>query len=147
MAGESVRGICGDEDMPSAASVFKWLNQFPDFAEQYARAKEVCCELLAEECLDIADDGSNDWMERFNERNGTSETVLNGEHVQRSKLRLDARKWYLSKVAPKKYGDHQSVDLNANVAVSNLTDEEILAELAILKPAIPKPSDDGSDLL
>ena len=39
---------------------------------------------------------------------------LNGEHVQRSKLRVDTRKWYLSKILPKKYGDKINVEGNLN---------------------------------
>ena len=54
--------------------------------------------------LDIADDGSNDWVERKNADGSTTE-VVNGEHIQRSRVRIDARKWLLSKLAPKKYGD------------------------------------------
>jgi len=59
---------------------------------------------LAEEILEISDDGSNDWMER-KRQDGSVETVLNSEHINRSRLRVDSRKWLLSKMAPKKYGD------------------------------------------
>lgn len=107
--GRSLRSICTDEDMPPARTVFDWLASRPEFSQQYARAREAQADALAEECLDIADDGTNDWMERQSEsekgagvNNGW---VLNGEHVQRSRLRIDARKWYASKLAPKKYGD------------------------------------------
>lgn len=60
--------------------------------------------------MDIADDGSNDWMERFNKDGESIGWVVNGEAVQRSKLRVDARKWALSKLLPKKYGD--KIDVN-----------------------------------
>jgi hypothetical protein len=59
---------------------------------------------LADEIIDIADDGSNDWMERELESGKTIE-VLNAEHVARSRLRVDARKWVAAKLKPKKYGD------------------------------------------
>lgn len=59
--------------------------------------------MLFEEILDIADDASNDWMERQSEKSAGWE--LNGDHVQRSRLRIDARKWMLGKMQPKKYGD------------------------------------------
>lgn len=57
----------------------------------------------AEEIIEIADDGSNDWMERNDKDNPGF--VANGEHIQRSRLRSDNRKWLLSKLAARKYGD------------------------------------------
>jgi hypothetical protein len=69
----------------------------PEFAEQYAHARDSQADTLADEILDIADDGSNDYM-------GDDETY-NGDAVARSKLRVDARKWIASKLKPKKYGD------------------------------------------
>lgn len=91
--------------MPCAATVFKWLRVHPEFVEQYARAKEEQADALAEELLDIADDGSNDWMERRNSDDGATGWQLNGEHIQRSRLRVDTRKWIASKLKPKKYGE------------------------------------------
>ena len=82
-------------------------NQFTkhsEFSEQYARAREQQQEFYAEEILDIADDGQNDYMERLN-KNGEIEMVVNHENIQRSRLRVDTRKWIMSKLAPKKYGD------------------------------------------
>lgn len=107
--GESLRAICRDDDMPAASSVFLWLNKHPEFTEQYARAREAQADFYAEEIIEISDDGTNDWMARRSEAEKgagiESGWVLNGEHVQRSRLRVDARKWFASKVAPKKYGD------------------------------------------
>ena len=63
----------------------------------------------ADEILEIADDATNDWMGR-QRRDGVTEIVLNRDHVERSKQRIDARKWLLSKALPKVYGDRQSVE-------------------------------------
>lgn len=90
--------------MPSKTSVFRWLNDQPSFRDQYARAREAQAEHWADEILEIADDGSNDWMER-RLKDGATETVIDHEHVTRSRLRVDSRKWLMSKLAPKKYGD------------------------------------------
>lgn len=95
--GESLRKITLSDDMPVASTVFKWLNQQPTFAEQYERAREAQADTLADEILDIADDGANDYM-------GEDEKY-NGDAVARSKLRVDARKWVAAKLKPKKYGD------------------------------------------
>ena len=103
--GESVRNICLDDDMPNKATVFRWLGKHEAFRDQYARAREAQSEHLADELLDIADDGSNDWMERRNADGEVIGYVVNGEAIQRSRLRADTRKWLLGKLQPKKYGD------------------------------------------
>ena len=64
---------------------------------------------MADEIIEIADDGTNDWMKR-QQRNGSIETVTNKDHLERSRQRIDARKWLLSKALPKKYGDKQTID-------------------------------------
>lgn len=112
-AGESLRGICRDEALPDAATVFRWLassdERYGGFREQYARARDIQADALVDEILDISDDGTNDWMERKGADGQSLGWQLNGEHVQRSRLRVDSRKWFASKVAPKKYGDKITV--------------------------------------
>lgn len=124
-AGESLRGICRDDDMPDAATVFRWLasndDRYTGFREQYARAREIQADALVDEILEISDDARNDWMERNNSDGQNIGWQLNGEHVQRSRLRVDSRKWFASKVAPKKYGDrieHTGEIVNSYVAVT-----------------------------
>ena len=95
--GQSLRKICLADDMPNKATVFRWLAANKVFSDQYARAREAQADTLADEILDIADDGANDYM-------GENETY-NGDAVQRSKLRVDARKWLAGKLRPKVYGD------------------------------------------
>lgn len=116
--GESLRSICRDEDMPAASTVFKWLVDIPPFSEQYARARETQADSLFDEMLDIADDARNDWMDRRGEEDAG--WVANGEHIQRSRLRIDARKWMAGKLRPKKYGDklqHTGADGEGPVTV------------------------------
>lgn len=101
-SGESVRSICEDDDMPVKSTVMLWLidgeHQF--FSDQYAKARQIQAETLADELFDIADDGTNDWMKRSG-KDGEEAYILNGEAVARSRLRVDTRKWFLSKVLPK----------------------------------------------
>lgn len=97
--GMTLRQVCRQDGMPSEAAVRQWQDAHEDFASQYARAREKGYLRMAEELLEIADDGSNDWMEREGVR------VVDHEHVARSRLRLDTRKWLLSKALPKIYGD------------------------------------------
>lgn len=102
--GESLRSICRDEGMPAPSTVCLWLTQNASFAEQYAHAREAQADTLADEILEISDDARNDWMKR-NHGEDDPGWVVNGEHVQRSRLRIDSRKWIASKLKPRKYGD------------------------------------------
>ena len=102
--GETLSEVCRSEGMPPRTSVLEWAATDRDgFADKYAYARDRQIEHWADELLSISDDGSNDWMER-NERNNPG-WQLNGEHVQRSRLRSDNRKWLLSKLRPDKYGE------------------------------------------
>jgi hypothetical protein len=101
--GESLKSICLAENMPDKSSIYLWLATHAEFSDMYARAKSDCADTLADEILDISDDGSNDWMERNAKDNPG--WLANGEHIQRSRLRVDTRKWIASKLKPKKYGD------------------------------------------
>jgi len=105
--GQSLRTVLMGEEMPSMVTVFSWLRTNEEFLNQYARAKEESADALSDEILDIADDGSNDWMEIH--KGGYTSTIVDQEAVQRSKLRVDTRKWIASKMKPKKYGDKVDV--------------------------------------
>lgn len=102
--GESLRTICKDPDMPCKSTVFTWLRTIPEFRANYGVAKVECADAYIEEIIDIADDGTNDWMVA-NGKAGELAYKLNGEHIQRSRVRIDTRKWIASKMNPKKYGE------------------------------------------
>jgi hypothetical protein len=101
--GESVRHISESENMPDRVTIYRWLLKNEAFRNQYARAKEDQADFHAEELLDIADDAKNDWME-IETKKGVK-IVFDKEHVARSHLRVEARKWLMGKMRPKKYGD------------------------------------------
>jgi hypothetical protein len=111
--GESLRKIVKDEHLPSSSTIYRWLldERFKDFWEQYEKARNIQAEQLFEELLEIADDGTNDYTEREGSDGETIE-VANSENIQRSRLRVDTRKWFLSKVLPKKFGE--KVDLTSD---------------------------------
>lgn len=108
--GESLRSICADDDMPSTTAVMKWLANDAAFVAQYARAREMQADVMFDEILDIADDGRNDWMERRDEEGGNLGWKENGEALNRSRIRIDARKWMAGKLRPKKYGDKLALE-------------------------------------
>ena len=117
--GVSLRTVCLADDMPSKTSVFRWLRTNEEFRDQYTRAKEESADALTDEMLDIADDGTNDWSKQQLGEDGPEIEVLNSEHIQRSRLRIETRKWLASKLKPKRYGDKLAVD--AKVAVRDAT--------------------------
>jgi hypothetical protein len=98
--GESLRKICLADDMPNKATVFRWLATHKEFSDQYARARDAQADALADEILDIADDGAND---TYTDDEGNERT--DHDVIARSRLRVDARKWIASKLKPKVYGD------------------------------------------
>lgn len=105
--GESLRSVCRSEGMPCKTTVFMWLRTRPEFLNQYTRAKEESADALTDEMLEISDDAKNDWMEQNAKDNPG--WLANGEHIQRSRLRIETRKWLASKLKPKKYGDKLAV--------------------------------------
>jgi hypothetical protein len=127
--GESLRAVCSGDDMPSQSMVFRWLasEEHAEFREQYARAREAQADSLFDEILDIADDGSNDWMERKNQEGENIGWQENGEALRRSALRVDARKWMAGKLQPKKYGDKTQMQLTGEGGGPIVTRIELIA--------------------
>jgi hypothetical protein len=82
--GESLRGICENEDMPDRATVMKWTVDLPDFSTKYAQARARQADVLAEETMHIADAEPD---------------------PARARVRVAARQWLAARIAPKKYGD------------------------------------------
>lgn len=91
--------------LPGFSALYEWLEADPELAKQYARAKELQAEYMEGELNEIADDGRNDYMERVNQDGEVVGYQVNGEHISRSKLRIETRKWLMGKLRPKKYGD------------------------------------------
>lgn len=109
--GETLNEICRTPGMPKASTVRLWsLDDVDGFDAQYTRARMLGYHSMADDMVDIMDDGRNDWMAR--QMAGADENdparvawQVNGEHVSRSRLRFEGRKWLLSKALPKIYGD------------------------------------------
>lgn len=108
--GKTLRALCREDGMPNWRTVYDWIEADADLAARFERAREIGFDAIAEDVFDIADDGTNDWVER-ERKDGTPDIVLNSEHVQRSKLRIETRMKLLAKWHPKKYGDKQDVNI------------------------------------
>ena len=97
--GNSLRSVLSKKDMPSRYTFFEWLKDDDEKANQYARACEVRAEGIFEDILEIADNSSNDTI--ITDKG----EIPNSEWIARSRLKVDARKWMLGKMNPKKYGE------------------------------------------
>ena len=111
--GQGLKSICEAEAMPAAWTVYRWLRMEDrrEFRDMYARAREDQQEHWADEIVEIADDATNDWMER------EGKIVVNSEYINRSRLRVDTRKWLMAKLAPRKYGDFKTLEHLGQVEV------------------------------
>ena len=108
--GISLVRICEADDMPEVRSIYRWRREHESFSQNYTRAREDQADFHAEEILEISDNGSNDWMAEHDPDNPGYK--LNGEHLQRSKLRVDTRKWIASKFKPNTYADKIKQELS-----------------------------------
>jgi hypothetical protein len=84
---------------PDPSTILDWLANYPDFSLRYIHAKELQAELMADNCIVIADDSSGDEA-----MTAHGNRVENREFTSRSKLRVETRMWLMERLAPKKYG-------------------------------------------
>ena len=94
----------------SSKTFFKQIKENEEIGKQYARACDERTHLIFEEIIDITDEKMFDQVE-----------------VQQARLKVDARKWMLSKMNPKKYGDKIEVDstINAEIKTHNINYSEL----------------------
>ena len=135
--GESLRAICLDPNMPDGSTIRKWLARNPDFARQYAYARDEQADSLFDETIFIADNLKKD---------------ATSEQVQVARLQIDTRKWVAGKLRPKKYGDlvkheHTGADGGAialqavNVTQLDYDQREQLQDM-LSQIALPSPEED-----
>lgn len=100
--GLSLRTICAASDMPDLRTVMRWLAAREEFRQQYARAREVQADRMAEEILDIADT-TVEGERREETEDGFK--IVREDMLGHRRLQVDARKWLMARMAPRKYGD------------------------------------------
>jgi len=104
--GESLRTICAGDGMPAKSTVLRRLAVDETFRAQYARARETQMDALAEEILEIADTPQEGVrVEEGSDKDGAYEKTIRDDMLGHRRLQVDARKWLMGKLAPKKYGD------------------------------------------
>lgn len=132
LEGQSMRSICALEDMPSKATVFRWMKHSPKFRADYELAKQYDADWLIDEIKDIADDSASDWIDT------EAGKVFNKEAVQRSRLRVDARFKLAEKLFPKRFGAKVTQEITgqngAPIELKNtsVTDLEVARRIAHL---------------
>lgn len=126
--GESLRSVLRSNNMPSSSTFFIWVDGDQDKSKQYARATEIRAESMFDEMLEIADKQDADIT-----ITPKGDEITNHNVIARSRLQVDTRKWALSKMNPKKYGDKLGLDHSGEIKrtdcpnLSNLTEEEIIS--------------------
>jgi hypothetical protein len=113
--GESLRSVCRDPKMPDKRTVLRWLISNESFRTHYAESKDMGIE------------------ERFE---SMEEDVRAESDTPRARLIWDMRRWELSKLAPKKYGEKIQTELTGAdggaVKFEGVTDKDLDARIAAL---------------
>lgn len=126
--GEPLAAICREDKFPTDRTVRTWALERSDVSSAIARARLLGYDAIADECMEIADDARNDWMAMLSDEEQLG-YKFNGEHVQRSKLRIETRLKLLAKWDPKRYGERQQIESTINVtrSAAELSDDELAA--------------------
>ena len=107
--GEAPTEICKDPKMPSFPTIMKWRfsedPKYDSFKVMYDEAQKIMWFYHADQMLAVSDDSRNDYIDRYNKFTEETERVLDPENVQRSRLRVETRKFLLSKMLPKIFGE------------------------------------------
>lgn len=130
----SMGTLCREEGMPSLATLYRWLDSELDFAQKYARARNDQTDFLAEECLEIANTQHPGDKVTTSTKDGVK--ITREDMLGHRTLQIETRKWFISKMHPKKYGT-QKVQLGndpdnplpGTFDPDNLTDAQ-LADIA-----------------
>ena len=124
--GRSLKNICdSDDDLPSRETIRAWIAADDAISAKYARAAELRADHLFDEMFDIADDSTKD-IQEVELPDGRFIDKVDYEYIQRSKLRIDTRKWALSKMNPKKYSDKVDITTNQESINKPVDSKEIM---------------------
>ncbi len=136
MQKKSLVKICEDPRMPSIRTVTNWLAdpRLTDFREMYYYARRVQAELRVDEIFEIADETENDWKPVHNKDGELIDWKPDNEAIQRSRVRIDTRKWYAAKMVPRIYGERKEIELDVTGDLA-----ELLKAAANHDKGLPEP--------
>jgi hypothetical protein len=133
---KSLESICSElESAPTARTVYRWIESDAELCQRYTRAKAAQLQVLADQLIDLAD--TDRVCEKVTIKPDGSREVVILDQVERTKLQIDTRKWLLSKLDPKKYGDKVQQELSGEVGIKTVIvqpDVKIERERPAMKP-------------
>lgn len=132
---KGLREICEEEGMPEMRTIQRWITENESFRRKYAHARELQAEYLADQIIEIADDKHGDVM--MIKRGDEEVEAENREFINRSRVKIDARKWKASKLYPKKYSERVDITsdgekIQEKIDYTKLSDQ-VLKEIANAK--------------
>lgn len=116
--GKTLPQICASPTMPHESTIRRWARADETFRASYARAREEQMHTWADEIVTIADDSTRDMIEADGAKR------VDHDHINRSKLRIDTRKFLMAKIAPKTFGEKLDVDVRTG-PLDGMTDEQL----------------------
>lgn len=143
--GRSLRTICKNPRYPNIDTVKKWLidPRFEAFREMYYYARRAAAELLMDEVIEIADETEHDWIETFDKKGDPNGFKPNNEAIQRSRLKIDTRKWLASKLIPRIYGEKLEVEHGVTGDLAKLLEGATNNDSGLPPPIDITPDNDG----
>lgn len=116
--------------MPNRDTVYQWLSKHKEFADNYARAREISADRDGEEVRELAD-SIPDFATR--------------EQIDIIKLRMEARKWSAARKAPKNWGDKTSAELSGSLSITPVLNVTVGGNQSALAPETGAGADESSE--
>lgn len=113
--GEPLAEICRTPGMPAVRTVSDWKKAHADFAERFGQARDAGFDVIAADCLRIANTPLEGTIETSKEW-GTE--VKKADMLEHRKLQIETRLKLLAKWDPRRYGELQKVEHSGSVEVS-----------------------------
>ena len=126
--GQTIAEIGSSPGMPHFTTIWDWVGRYPEFCQMWLIAKRAQMLRESELILEIADDGRNDWMQRRVEEG--FEPIIDKEHIARSRLRIEARKWLMAKLMPSIFGERLAVEHSGSISRAAEMSDDDLATIA-----------------
>lgn len=119
--GESLRAICEDDNMPWRGTFRRWLDADDTLRVRYVRARDDGLDVMADQLLAVAATPrpGQITVDKKNKLGMPVTEVTTKDTVDRDRLHVDALKWYLCKLAPKRYGDKIAVEHSGSVSIED----------------------------
>jgi hypothetical protein len=117
--------------MPATSTVFRWLSLYPEFQDQYARARELQADAIFDEMLHLADTPQiGKKTKRTGKGKGATVEETSGDMIEHRRLQIETRKWMAAKLRPKKYGD--KLDLAVSGSLQTMPEDQLNARITEL---------------